>query len=716
MKRFYFFIFCLIILFIPLKTLAFEFNPNNIITDFELKDKDSMSLSAIQAFLNHQDSLLKDLTFNVGGKIKTAAEIIYQASQKYFISPKFILTKLDHEQCLIRGCAFLQDAKKRQRALDWACGFSVCDNCNGSGQGKYRGFANQVDALASVQNDYIRKAKERDYIYQAKQNIITKDGYQIKPENQATANLYTYTPYHGSSRGIGGNYLFAKLWDTYWGSQIYPNGTVLKDEQNYYWLIDGGTKRRYASFGIFLSSHNPKDAISVSNAVLESYQTGPEIKFANYSLVKDETGKIYLLVDGHKRPIQGKDTFRCIGFHPEEVQLINSREISNYKLTVPITEKSIYPQGALLKNQADGNLYWVQNGFRYPVYADVALLNYGSTTPIIASAQEVSKYYLGDPQKIDDGKFVKSSTGDIYLVSQGVLRPIPSQSDFINIFGQEKWNQVSLVSDKTLALHELGDPVESKVYERNIPQVAGEKVENINYKVVWLESDVPNTLIAGKIYNLSVSFKNKSSDAWDTNSVLLKLLDYNLETSNKEPVLKNGAYSFLIPFNCSQNGEQTLVFKLYNQNQEYITGGFYQIDVKVIQPEYQAKIVSNSLPIALRNDWSHVPVEIKVVNTGSKPWTRRKTGLKFLSANGHSSVFYDQTDWLDQEIASVSLDPWKKEIASGEESVFKFTLDPKGVSNGVYEYRLELWMSDQDKIIYLDGLEYFTGQIRVDNP
>src|SRR3989338_6367163 len=49
MKRFI--VFFLFLIFVPVfSARAFTFNPDNIITDFELKDKDSMSLSAIQSF------------------------------------------------------------------------------------------------------------------------------------------------------------------------------------------------------------------------------------------------------------------------------------------------------------------------------------------------------------------------------------------------------------------------------------------------------------------------------------------------------------------------------------------------------------------------------------------------------------------------------------------------------------------------------------------
>jgi len=701
---------------VPLKATAFNFNPNNIISDFELKDKNSMSQNAIQAFLNKHNSILKDMTFDVSGTEKTAAEIIYQAAQQHIISPKFILTKLDQEQCLIRGCSFLKDPERLRKALDWACGFSVCDSCKGSGNDKYRGFANQVDAVASVQNDYIRRASTASYIRAKGKAFTTNDGYTIIPENQATANLYTYTPYQGGANGIGGNYLFAKLWDQYWGSLLYPDGTVLKDEKGTYWLVDGSAKRRYRSEAVYLSSHSPEDAVTASAAVLDEYEEGLEIKFANYSLVQDEKKDTYLLVDGRKRKIQDQDTFRALGFNPEEVETVSSQEIVVYKNAVPITKSSIYPQGALFLEQGTNQLYWAQNGFKYALTPQIADLNYSNVQPITVSKQEIEKLYLGQPQKLKDGKFIKSIQGQIYLVSQEILRPIASVIDFISLFGEDKLASIKQVGDDVLSLHKIGDELSASAYEReSAGKIAGiNAAQKIDYKALWISSDAPAAIIAGKSHNAKITFKNKNGDNWPFQSVYLKLEQTAYQILNQDIVLAGGNYTFNLPFVLSKPGETDLTLKLYTKEGQYVPGGFYQTKVKVVDPLHKAEVISNNLPPAVKNSWSTVSIQIEIKNTGTKPWVRRKAALKFLSKDGGASPFYDAADWLDREIASYSLQPQKTEIVPGGTSIFKFTLKPQGLAPGEYYYRIALWMKDKNEVIYLNNGEFFEGVIRVD--
>ena len=694
---------------------AFNFDPANIITDFELKDKNSMSQNAIQAFLNKHNSVLKDLIFDASGTQKTAAEIIYQAAQQHIISPKFILTKLDQEQCLIRGCSFLKNSQKLQKALDWACGFSVCDSCKGSGNDKYRGFANQVDAVASVQNDYIRKAGTVSYIRAKGRAFTTNDDYTIIPENQATANLYTYTPYQGGDNGVGGNYLFAKLWDQFWGNLLYPDGTVLKDEKGGYWLIDGSVKRRYATDAAYLSSHSPDDAITVSAAVLDEYEDGFQIKFANYSLVQDEKKDTYLLVDGRKRKIQDQETFRALGFNPEEVETVISQEIAAYKNAVPITPSSIYPQGTLLLDAEANHLYWAQNGFKHSVHSNIVDLNYPNVQPMTVSKQEIDKLYLGNPKKIKDGKFVKSAQGQIYLISQEMLRPIASVVDFISLFGEAKLSHIKEVSDDVLSLHKIGDALSASDYERDsVSQDAVKTGQKIDYKALWISADVPAAIIAGKSYHAKIIFKNKNGENWPLQNIYLKLEQTAEQVLNQDIVLSGGNYTFDLPFVLSKPaGETDLTFKLYAKEGKYIPGGFYQIKAKIIDPIYKAEIISHNLPPAVKNSWGATSVTVEIKNTGAKPWVRRKAGLKFLSKDG-ASLFYDSADWIDREIASYSLEPNKAEIAPGDASIFKFTLKPKGLAPGEYYYRMSLYMKDKNELIYLNNGEFFEGVIRVD--
>lgn len=714
--KFYLFFLLLLSAFAPLMfARAFSFNPENIITDFDLKDKDSMSLRAIQAFLEKHDSVLKNYSDTVNGVAKSAAEIIYEAAQINDISPKFILTKLDHEQCLVRGCSYHNDPVKLQKALDWAAGFGLCDGCdrNDPKIQKYKGFGKQVDALASVQNDYIRKANSNG-IRAKGQSFKTQDGFTITPENQTTANLYTYTPYRGGTgNNIGGNYFFAKLWGQYWGSLLYPDGSVLTDGSAY-WLIDGGVKRRYFSLAAFFSGHGMGDAITVSTAVLEEYPEGPEIRFPNYSLVQDETGARYLLVDNRKRAIADDETFRLLGFNPEEVETVNSNEIISYPSAVPVTKDDLNPQGGLVR-AARGSLYFVQNGFAYAVHEEIAALNYPGITPRDITDDELKRYYKGAPQKIKDGKFVKSREGKFYLVSRGALRPSSSVSEFIALFGEEKLKAAAEVSQEVIALHEMSEPLPAVAYERN-GAVIGQKLvsPSSSLKALWMSADTPRSATAGAHLLIPVRFKNKSDGAWGKGDVYVTIQKTGERAENTDIVPSDTVYTFMVPFATETKGEVVLTFQLYEKNGDPVKGGLFETRLLVTEPEYRARIVSHTIPAKIRQNKTPIAVEVKIKNEGVKPWTRRKTGLKILSSDGGSSPFYDSRDWLDKEIASVSLIPKKDVINPGESAVFRFTLKTGSVPVNLHTYRLALFMTDKKETVLLNGKDFWEGALRVE--
>ena len=61
------------------------FNPNNIISNYEMLNTSSLNVNQIQSFLQNQGSFLATYqTDNAYGSIKSAAEIIYDASNNNY--------------------------------------------------------------------------------------------------------------------------------------------------------------------------------------------------------------------------------------------------------------------------------------------------------------------------------------------------------------------------------------------------------------------------------------------------------------------------------------------------------------------------------------------------------------------------------------------------------------------------------------------------------
>lgn len=240
----------------PIPATALEFDPNYIISDYDLEDISTMTEEKIQSFLLLRGSALAFYTEEVDGKQKTASQIIYEAAKQYSINPQFLITMLQKEQSLV------EDTSPSQGQLDWAMGFGICDSCSKSDPAlqELKGFATQVQAVAEkIRLNYLRDLSAKGWTLSGWGPGIPKftvDGIQVTPVNKATAVLYTYNPYQGNTqingRSIGANFNFWKIWQRFF-ARLYPDGTIAQGIKNsLIYLIQDGKKRPYKSMSTFL--------------------------------------------------------------------------------------------------------------------------------------------------------------------------------------------------------------------------------------------------------------------------------------------------------------------------------------------------------------------------------------------------------------------------------------------------------------------------------
>jgi hypothetical protein len=441
-----------------------NFNPNYIISDFEILNYDSMSLNDIQEFLINKNSYLvnykiKSCTaedvFNkveCSGKIMSAAEIIYDRAITNKISPKFLLVLLQKEQSLI------EETSPRQSQLDWATGYGCFDGapCNTY----WKGFWKQVNSASLQFIDYMENP--RLYTYKAGETYTFTNPYAtikgettlVTPANQATAGLYNYTPHV-----YNGNYNFYKIWQRYF-TRSYPDGSLLQAEGEVgVWLIEDGVKRPFLTKGALTSRYDEKKIIIVNKSDLDSYLKGAPIKFPQYSLVRSPGGTIFLLVDDKKRGFADSEAFKKIGYNPEEVMNASWEDVNAYKDGAPITATSTYPTGALLQDKKTGGVYWVSEGEKQPIWDAIFLKTKFKNKKIIpVVAEELNNYKTSDPVIFGDGELVKSSASPaVYLISAGKKRPFMSGKIFEEM--GYKWENIIPLSPKVLYLYEEGESI-----------------------------------------------------------------------------------------------------------------------------------------------------------------------------------------------------------------------------------------------------------------
>ena len=485
------------------------FNPNNIISNGELMDVNSMSLFDIQNFLQKQGGYLANYqTNNAYGILKSAAEIIYDASLNNYncdgvtlsdsptaderalkcrkittVNPKVLLVLLQKEQSLI------QKTDPNQKALDEATGYGcpTGQTCNPY----WKGFGKQVNSAALQFLSYMKEPSR--YNFKVGTTYIAKDGFtmlksvkravndysynsivtspnfvNVTIENQATASLYIYTPHI-----YNGNYNFFNSYNKYFStnivtppatqisSKLYPDGSILKISTGPgIWLIENGVKRPFVNYSSFISRFSDSQIIITKQNVLDAYPNGEGIKFPDYSLVQTPDKTIYLLVGKEKRAFDSLTTFRTIGFHETEVEQATNTELLGYSIGQSITATSNYVTGALLQDITSGGVYYVENGTKAPLLDKVFLeTKYKGESIVRVSPEILSKYVKVAPILFPDGTLLKSNSSPaVYLISGGAKRAFSSGDVFINL--GYKFSNVINVSSQVLYYYPLGESIQ----------------------------------------------------------------------------------------------------------------------------------------------------------------------------------------------------------------------------------------------------------------
>lgn len=227
------------------KQAAASFEPALIISDDNFYNFQSMTRAGVQDFLNNQTCVPRDdspclanyqqATRTVprsaghceryaGRLAESAASIIWRVAQACKVSPRVLLVLVQKEQSLITH----PSASGYERATGYGCPDTA--PCNA----RYFGFFNQVYKAAWQFREYTLHPDEWRY-------TIGRVAIQFSPTlacgsrvvdiaNQATANLYNYTPYQPNAATIAhpkgpsdacsayGNLNFFTLFDQWFGS------------------------------------------------------------------------------------------------------------------------------------------------------------------------------------------------------------------------------------------------------------------------------------------------------------------------------------------------------------------------------------------------------------------------------------------------------------------------------------------------------------------
>lgn len=445
-----------VLLLLPQLVVAAPFNQNRILDDREIEDYTTMTLSDIYTFLQERSSTLSYyIAPDFDGVTRTAPEIIWLASERYRINPKYTLSLLEKEQGLI------EKKTPTQRDYDWATGYGICDSCTTTDPEvqKFKGFGKQIDNGVGFMRFFLDNP-EKSIPFTVGVPVAVTDRingtvrtYTVIPENQTTASLYKYTPHYQ------GNFSLWNIWRSFF-AETYPDGSLVKiRDKSTVWLLKNGERRAFKSYGILLSRHNPKRIIEISDEDLATYPEGPIIAFPQYAYLVSPQGTLYLIIDDTKHPFDSLESQRLLGVNPEEVTHVTDEELKLFEEGKPITALSAYPTGALLQDTATGGVYYVENGDKFPIWSkEIMNDRYPKKRIIRVSSEELERYPTGLPVTFSDGTLVKEKESPtVYVISRGMRRPVPSEEAFRKL--GYSWGTIITTSREALAIHPEGEPL-----------------------------------------------------------------------------------------------------------------------------------------------------------------------------------------------------------------------------------------------------------------
>lgn len=468
-------VFIFLIIIVPSFALGAGFDPNLLISDERFSDIKTLGgAEGIQKFLESQGSVLSDISpafltklrepgdENLKsrlpdprpnlGRLRSAAELIHDASTASGLNPQVVLVTLQKEQSLINK-KFTTD-RDLTRALDRALGFGCPDEggCGDIFLGFYHQLFGNFDAegnryigmpaslmrsfnfevsgqrvgrgpmVDASGNAYIGSPRVRTA---RKGETITLDNTQGPPNNAeakqmvtlsnfATTALYRYTPHV-----YNGNYNFWKFF-TQWF--LYPDGTLLQTTgQSQIYILDSGLARPISEFVINQRGLKTTSIVVVSPGELASYPQGGVMLPLEGSVLKSTNGSLYIIENQTKKLLS---SFVAI---QRKIALGNAVIIPDSELaTYKDGGRALPLEGTLVKSMDNPAVYIITNNEKR-LLTGFVFQNRGLFFSNVLTAEpgELDVYPNGKVMPPKDGSILKkSSHPTVYHVGNGILEPL----------------------------------------------------------------------------------------------------------------------------------------------------------------------------------------------------------------------------------------------------------------------------------------------------
>jgi hypothetical protein len=470
------------------QTVRQGFNPNILIPDAAFSDTQTFGgPEGIQRFLESKNSVLADTSTNFIsklseptdpalkarledpqpnlGRLRTAAELIWDAARAHGMNPQVILVTMQKEQSLIAPV----NQDRLQKALNRAMGFD-CPDATGCGN-LFPGFYFQLFGNVDTEgNRYFGSIKSLMKSFNTPggrgPNRVgvpakvgdtvtignTLGGYEeilasqaVTIGNRATAALYRYTPHV-----FNGNYNF---WNFFTQWFKYPNGTLLKSTaDSIVYIINDGNLQRVPSFVAVARKLNLNTAMAASPTELAGYPMGSMLGPVDGTIIT-ENGTFAVFMNGIKRPATSYVLVER-KLDPANIMQIAPDDSALFKTGAQLTP----PDGTILRDPEETTVYRVDNGV-LKQFSAFTMKQYGITPKkvTVVPAGEVPLYPKAGFVPPQNGTLIKGpSTSDLYVINESRRLPL-TQELFKNNQYKTK-DVVTLTTNEEIASIPVGPP------------------------------------------------------------------------------------------------------------------------------------------------------------------------------------------------------------------------------------------------------------------
>lgn len=486
---------------------ASTFNAGRIIDDVVMTNNSSMNITQIQAFLNSKVPVcdtwgtqsyggttraqyaasrgvstpftcLKDYTENG----KSAAQIIYDVSQKYSINPQVMIVLLQKEQALVTD--------------DWpwpiqyrsATGYGCPDTAPCDSQ--YYGLTNQLDWAAKMFRAILNNSPTWYTPYVLGNNYIQYSpdancgGSNVYIQNRSTQALYNYTPYQPNQAtlnagwgtapcGAYGNRNFHLYFTEWFGITSY-NGRAIRGSApgSGVFLVENGTRRPFESVdAMYAHGYTWGNVILVSDSLLSSMPVGPSINVISaYNLkpIKSNTtgSGVYLVENGTRRPFESVDALFSHGYNWEKVVTVSSSTFNSIPIGSTLGINFAAWQNRAIKSSLPGSgVFLIENNIKRPFASIEALYTNGFSWENIRTVSNFSFNSISEGAPVNvslayyNRKPIRSSaTGSgVFLIENSIKRPFVS-AEALYSHGYN-WEKVVIVPEQIANSFPTGSPV-----------------------------------------------------------------------------------------------------------------------------------------------------------------------------------------------------------------------------------------------------------------